>query len=282
MARGRGDFLLRHHNTIARILRLALCGMGLYSRGARNALALQVRRFSLYFPGLPHTLRGFRILHLSDLHIDGVPGLAEMLADRLSRLPVDVCVITGDYRFEVDGPYDHVYPHMRTIVRAVCSRHGIFGVLGNHDPADLALALEQLGVRMLINESMEITDGFWAIGVDDSHYYGCDDLSEPLKIVPSRTFKLLLAHSPELYADAAAADIDLYLCGHTHAGQICLPGQRALMLNAICPRLYTRGIWTHGKTQGFTTSGAGCSLLPVRFNCPPEIAVIELLPDPLS
>ena len=118
--------------------------------------------------------------------------------------------------------------------------------------------------------------GIWIIGVDDAHYYGCDDLSTPLAAVPESAFKLLLAHTPELYAEAAEAAIDLYLCGHTHAGQVRLPYWGPLMLNAACPRAYTQGRWRHGSTAGYTSAGVGCSLLPVRYNCPPEIAVIEL------
>jgi hypothetical protein len=165
---------------------------------------------------------------------------------------------------------------MRTILQAVRARHGVLAILGNHDEADIALGLAKMGVRMLINDAVETAGGFWIIGVDDAHYYGCDDLSSPLATVPEGAFKLLLAHTPELYAEAAEAGIDLYLCGHTHAGQVCLPGIGPLLLNAACPRAYTRGRWRHRNTEGYTSSGVGCSLLPVRYNCPPEITRIEL------
>jgi predicted MPP superfamily phosphohydrolase len=153
----------------------------------------------------------------------------------------------------------------------------VLGILGNHDEADIALGLAELGVRMLVNDAVEIAGGAWVIGVDDAHYYGCDDLSGPLAVIPPGAFRILLAHTPELYAEAGAAGIDLYLCGHTHAGQVCLPRIGPLLLNAVCPRPYTQGQWQHQGMKGYTSAGIGCSLLPMRFNCPPEIVVIEMV-----
>ena len=218
-------------------------------------------------------------MHLADPHIDGVDGLAEVVAERVTGLPVDLCVMTGDYRFAMEGPCDAVYPRMATILSGVRARHGVLAILGNHDESNTAVELEALGVRMLINEAVEIPSGgerLWMIGVDDPHHYGCDDLEGALMSVPPDAFKVVLAHSPEMINEAAAAEIHLYLCGHTHAGQICLPGIGALLMNADCPRAYTYGRWQHGGMLGYTSAGVGCSLLPVRYNCPPEIALIEL------
>ena len=117
----------------------------------------------------------------------------------------------------------------------------------------------------------------WIIGVDDPHHYGCDDLDGALEAVPANAFKVVLAHSPEMFDQAAAAGIHLYLCGHTHAGQIRLPWIGAPLLNADCPRAYAHGQWQHGAMLGYTSAGVGCSLLPVRYNCPPEIVLIELV-----
>jgi len=97
-----------------------------------------------------------------------------------------------------------------------------------------------------------------------------------LQGVPENAFKVALAHSPEMYEQAAAAGIHLYLCGHTHAGQIRLPWIGATLVNADCPRAFTHGAWQHGTMMGYTSAGVGCSLLPVRYNCPPEIALIEM------
>ena len=274
------DFALWKDRLMAGLLGTTLRITGLYERGLANALQPAVRHLRLEFAGLPPSLDGFRILHLTDPHIDGMDGLAEILAAQVAALPVDLCVLTSDYRFFGYGPCDEIYPRMRRLLDAIQARYGVIGILGNHDCADIALELESAGVRMLINEAVEVgrPDGrLWVAGVDDPHYCGCDDLPGALEDVPAGAFKLLLAHTPELFQQAADANIDLYLTGHTHAGQIRLPGIGPLVLHAACPRAYTHGTWQHGGMQGYTSAGAGCSLLPVRYGCPPEIAVIDLV-----
>jgi predicted MPP superfamily phosphohydrolase len=274
----RGVHLLRDH-IAASVLGTALQIMGLYDRGVRNALDPVIRHVLFEFEDLPESFHGFRILHLADLHVDGVDRLAEIVAERLGALPADLCVMTGDYRFTMEGPCEAVYSGMATILSRVRAHHGVLAILGNHDESEIAVELESLGVRMLINEAVEITrgdDSLWMIGVDDPHHYGCDDLPGALESVPPDAFKVVLAHSPEMFNEAAAAQISLYLCGHTHAGQICLPGVGAPLMNADCPRAYTHGHWRHGCMLGYTSAGVGCSLLPVRYNCPAEITLIEL------
>jgi uncharacterized protein len=273
------DALLLREQIAGPILRSALQIIGLYDRGIRNALDPVIRHLLFEFENLPESFHGFRILHLADPHVDGMDGLAEIVAERVAALSADLCVMTGDYRFKMEGPCDGVYSRMATILSGVRAHQGVLAILGNHDESNIAVELESLGVRMLINEAVEITrggDSLWMIGVDDPHHYGCDDLDRALESVPPDAFKVVLAHSPEMFAEAAAAEIHLYLCGHTHAGQICLPGIGAPLMNADCPRAYTHGRWQHGGMLGYTSAGVGCSLLPVRYNCPPEIALIEL------
>jgi len=153
------------------------------------------------------------------------------------------------------------------------------GILGNHDPSETAFALEEMGVRVLINDAAEIHRGSASIlfiGVDYPYDYKCDDLESALASVPADIFKILLAHAPDLYGQASAKGIQLYLCGHTHAGQVRLPWVGSVIRNSGCPRSYSRGYWKHKGMQGYTSAGVGRSMLPVRFNCPPEIVFIEL------
>ncbi|MBV9404508.1 MAG: metallophosphoesterase [Acidobacteriaceae bacterium] len=273
-------FLIQHEDVLIRpVLKAALKLAGLYSRGLRNALNPVIRKLTLHFDNLPPAFEGFKILHLSDLHIDGVDGLAQILACQLRGLRPDICVITGDYRFENEGVCDEVYPRMRTIISSICAKHGIFGILGNHDSAEIALGLEDMGVRMLINEAYAIEKSnstLWLAGVDDPFDYRCDDLPAALASIPLDAFKILLAHTPELYEDAARRGVDLYLCGHTHGGQFRLPLIGALRHNANCPKSYLSGQWRHAGMHGYTNAGAGCSLLPLRFNCPPELLLLTL------
>jgi predicted MPP superfamily phosphohydrolase len=264
---------------ILKTLNVVLRAAGLYSRGVHKALEPRLRPLRLEFESLPTSFDGFRILHLADLHIDGLPGLAEVVADVIADVAVDLCVMTGDYRFKAYGPCDGVYRGLRAILSAVRAQHGVFGILGNHDESEIAVELEKMGVRMLINESLAITrDGssLWMIGVDDPHCYGCDDLEGALEGVPEDGFKILLAHTPELYENASTRGIRLYVCGHTHAGQIRLPLIGEVFRNADCPRAYAQGEWQHRAMLGHTSAGVGCSVLPVRYNCAPEIPVIEL------
>ena len=251
----------------------------LYSRGVRNALRPIVRHVRMEFENLPPRFDGFRILHLADLHIDALDGLADVVADVVSSLDVDLCVMTGDYRFRTQGPCDGIYRRLRTILSSIRTEESVLGILGNHDESEIAIELENLGVRMLINDAAEITRGdesLYVIGVDDPHFYGCDDLEGALEGVPESGFKVLLAHTPEIFENAARSGIDLYLCGHTHAGQIRLPIIGEILQNAGCPRAYAHGEWQHDRMLGHTSAGVGCSVVPVRYNCPPEIPVIEL------
>jgi hypothetical protein len=191
-AHGRGDFFLVHDDVLRPILKWSLKAVGLYAAGLRAAQQPLVRSLCFEFDSLPSAFQGFRILHLSDFHIDGVDGLAERTAEIVSDLPVDICLMTGDCRFEVFGPCDRVYPRMRVILSAIRAKHGVFGILGNHDSAEIAIELARMGVHMLINDAAELRSGdavMWIAGVDDPHYYGCDDLTEAtsrIRITPSR------------------------------------------------------------------------------------------------
>jgi len=264
------------------LLRYGLKAIGLYERGARNAVTVSTTRLQLEFPELPAAFDGFRILHVSDFHIDGVDGLAEALERAISELQPepDLCVFTGDYRFEDLGDCQRVYPRMQTAVRGIRAPHGIYGILGNHDAAEIACRLEEFGVHMLVNEASRIERGnssVWLVGVDDRFEYQCDDLPAALAGISPEAFKILLSHSPELYNEAGAAGISLYLTGHTHAGQIRLPGIGAVKHNARCPRRMTFGAWQHQDMQGYTSAGVGCSSVPIRFGCPPELVLLELV-----
>jgi uncharacterized protein len=274
------SWLFRHEKVWIRpLLKTGLQLIGLYNRGKQNALRPVVRNLRLEYPNLPPAFDGYTLLHISDLHIDGIPLIADQIRRLVRPLSPDLCVVTGDYRFEDEGTCENVYPLMRTVASHLSAPDGVFGILGNHDVSEIAFELDQMGIRMLINQAAEIRRGnesIWLAGIDDPFDYQCDDLPGTFNPVPPDAFKILLAHTPELYEPASRLGVDLYLSGHTHAGQIRFPIVGSLRNNANCPKAYAYGHWRHGAMHGYTTAGIGCSALPIRYNCPPEVVMIEL------
>jgi hypothetical protein len=280
LTQGRGGFHFEHLEIFGKSIKAILHFFGFLKRGEQNVLDTVIKKMTFKFERLPAGFSGFTILHLSDIHADCLDGFAENICRKIQDIKADICVMTGDYRFEVYGPCHDVYFNMEKILSATNTRYGVVAVLGNHDFYEEALEFERMGVKMLINESHEIrhaNDSIWLVGLDDPHYYGCDDLEGALTDVPKDAFKILLVHTPEIIPEAANNNIDLYLCGHTHGGQICLPFSIPILVNANCPRKYTKGTWQYQDLQGYTSAGAGSSCVAVRFNCRPEIGLIELI-----
>jgi uncharacterized protein len=233
--------------------------------------------------GLPEAFQDFCILHLSDIHIDGMPDDGERLAHILTTLDYDLFVITGDFRFHTFGNYEPSLTGMKRLVTSIECPHGILGILGNHDFVEMVPELESCGIRMLLNETITIERGdavIHILGLDDAHFYGVDSLEKALRGICPDEVKLLLVHSPELIPEAARAGVDYYLCGHTHGGQICLPGNIPLLTNASCARKYIGGVWQYQNMAGYTSRGTGSSCLPVRLCCPPELVLHRLIRGP--
>lgn len=274
-----------HSRSRWRVLKslIAVFGMGLqvtglYHRGLRNALDIRLTRIELSFPALPRAFDGFRILHLTDLHVDALPATTDVACELLADLEADLCVLTGDFRFRVRGPHRQILPGMQKLLDALEVRHGVFGVLGNHDNAGMVADFEALGIKMLVNETDGIERGgetLHVTGTDDVHYYYTDAARQALAGAPDG-FKIALIHSAELADVAAEHGFALYLSGHTHGGQVCLPGGRPVLTHLSRHRRYARGLWRHGDLQGYTSTGVGVSALPVRFNNRGEVALITL------
>ncbi len=252
---------------------------GLQEKGLQHGLDVQVVGQTFCFPDLPQSFDGFRILLLTDLHLDGLPDLTEKLTGQIRDMEVDLCLFGGDIRMKTYGPMAPCLRQLRRLLPHVRSRHGIFGVLGNHDCIEMAVDMEETGLIMLINDSWEINsngESIWLVGVDDPHYYRVDDAERAFQDVPDHGFKIFLAHSPEAYKAAADFQSQLYLCGHTHGGQICLPGRGPIFTNSRAPRFTAMGRWQYEGMTGYTSRGAGASGVPLRFNCPGEISLITL------
>ncbi|AGA90057.1 putative phosphohydrolase [Thioflavicoccus mobilis 8321] len=275
--RGRNFFHIENWYSVHTLMRLTLRALWLYERGRRNATAIVLKNNEVRLSRLPRTFDGWRLLHLSDIHLDMDPAIFRALSERVAEAEYDLCVITGDFRARTYGEESRTLHAMAKLRERI--RTPIYAVLGNHDFIEMVPALESLDLRVLLNESVKIehgADALFLAGVDDPHYYRADNLEKAADGIPAEAPAILLSHSPEIYRHAAHAGFDLMLCGHTHGGQICLPGGLALTYNAKCPRALGRGAWRWGRMQGYTSRGAGSCVIPVRFNCPPEITIHQL------
>jgi len=270
-----GDFLRPEHLSFGgRVLHGLLTASGLRARGRRNALDIRVRHHEMVLPRLPLSFDGFRLLHLSDLHADAGIAWGEALVAVLRTVACDACVLTGDYRFDVKGSCAPTIAALERIVPAL--PQPAFAVLGNHDGFAIAEALEGLGVRMLMNERATLQRGDAALhiaGIDDAHYFRTHDIARAAAGLSPDDCAVLLSHTPEPYREAAAQGFALMLSGHTHGGQICLPGGIPVLTDARAPRRLARGAWREGAMQGYTSRGCGCSMIDARFFCLPEITL---------
>jgi uncharacterized protein len=236
---------------------------------------------------LPVEFQGFRIVQLSDVHHS--PFLDEERINEAVRmandLQPDLTVLTGDY---ISHSRDYIPGCARALGR-LRAAHGVFAVLGNHDHwTDGAMMRDELarqGIRVLCNESTRIEKDFSSIilaGVDDM-LVKRDDLRKALEETNWDEARILLSHNPAIIREAARAGVDLVLSGHTHGGQInwrLLTGRKdrktARWLRRPSRRL-TRGHAQLGSTQLYVNRGLGTVVVPLRYGCPPEITLLEIV-----
>jgi len=240
---------------------------------------LRITRLRLAVPNLPPAFEGYRLVHVADLHLGLLHNDTRLsqLVEVINAQQPDLITITGDF---FSGTTSDL---------AVCCRpltdlyapDGILGCLGNHDYtlglSRVCEAIEQASVRVLLNAHQVVRRDDQALvfaGVDDV-YYGRPDLSAALAGAPDAPV-ILLAHEPD-YARAVVANprVTLMLSGHTHAGQVRLPGYGALLLPTL-GHYYSGGMYQLGTLALYVTTGFGTGRIAVRFNCRPEIAVITL------
>lgn len=253
---------------------------GLYDQGKQNALDIILVSEEVSVPRLPDKFLDLNILYFSDLHLDGLEGLASRMIRILERLEADIFIFGGDLRMSTYGDYNTCLELFSTIMTNVTTKYGKFAVLGNHDCLEMIPAMEDMGIKVLLNDSHRIEkDGqeIYIVGVDDPHYYKCSDIQVALNGVPEKAFKIFLCHTPEMFKEAAANNMDLYLCGHTHAGQVQLPIIGPVFTHSRSPRSMAQGFWKAGSMQGYTSSGVGVSGVPVRFLTRGEVVALTLV-----
>jgi len=254
-----------------------------------RALAHDIRLIDLEIvrPDLPAGLDGYRILHITDPHFDDAHGLARHIVDLVMGAPddrsLDLCVITGDLRVRSRGPFIEtgILRDLEILLKGLACRDGFLLTLGNHDTHEMVAPVEAMGLRVLTNECAVVRrDGavLFIVGLDDVHRHYTDEAKAVLsrfKAAEDR-FGLALVHSPEFAGEAAQAGIGLYLCGHTHGGQIRPFSDRPLVRHLRRHHDLVQGAWRISDMDGYTSPGAGTSGLPLRVRCPGEVTMITL------
>jgi predicted MPP superfamily phosphohydrolase len=254
---------------------------GNWSRVARTAMdeanSLSLERVEIRLRRLAKQLDGFRIVHLSDTHHSPFTSITHIkrAIKIANRLKPDLVLLTGDYvshESEYIGPVAAELGELR-------SRFGTYACLGNHDhwtDADLVThLLRGEGINVLINEGFRFEaegSSFWLAGVDD-HMVGKTDVAAALHGSYPDEMKLLLAHNPIIFREAARYGVDLTLSGHTHGGQVKLRDEEKRI---IPRRKLSSGLHKRRNSQIYITRGIGTVVLPVRYQCPPEISLLEL------
>lgn len=242
---------------------------------------LSVEQVEIPLKKLKPALEGFKIVHMSDIHLHPYTQLefVQKAVAKANTLQPDLVVLTGDYVLESADSIFELAPALA----GLNPKYGIFTSLGNHDlwtNADVVLAgLRQAGLPVLVNDGVALgvgSDLLYLAGLDDG-WSGQLDLTAALAKLPQDAPVILLAHEPDL-ADNFALDgrISLQLSGHSHGGQVRLPGIGAPILPYL-GRKYDQGLYRVREMWVYTTRGIGLGPVPTRFNCPPEITEITLV-----
>jgi predicted MPP superfamily phosphohydrolase len=241
----------------------------------------KVYRIGIELARLPRPFEGFRIVQITDLHLGPMLGVkyTRNVARIANTLDADLVALTGDF---VDGARSTLAPAVDPI-GGIRSRHGMFFVPGNHEyywGAESWIAhMRRLGARVLLNEHVAIDREGSALvvaGVTDytAGHMLPDHASDPERSIrgaPADAVKVLLAHHPQSFRQAAAAGFDLQLSGHTHGGQFF-----PFSLLVRMTHRYYKGLYRHGALAIYVSRGTGYWGPPLRFGVPAEITLITL------
>jgi uncharacterized protein len=236
---------------------------------------IEITDETLEVAGWPSNLAGLRIGFLTDLHRSATVS-HEMIAravDLLLARQPDLVIIGGDYVTNHDRRY--VQPAADALAR-LTAPHGVFAVLGNHDDErDVPAALQTAGFTVLRDARTQITIRGEPVDIAGLRYwtYRMPDITRVVR--GASPTLLLVAHTPKRLAQAVALSVPLLLCGHTHGGQIVLPG-----IGAVAAREFPiiAGADRRENTTVFVSRGVGTVYVPVRVNCPPEVAILRIHP----
>lgn len=268
------------HPLLLRSLRALRLVPVLTDRARDEAASLKIARCSVELRNLPKTFDGMTIAFLSDFHCGDLtpPAFLEKAVSVTNQLKPDLILLGGDY-----------ISHHTTFIRAIgrilgrlTCRFGVYAVLGNHD-----YWVDEKAIRSMLRDSraMDLTnDGVWlTIGMSRIRIAGVGDLWEDkqdlaaaLADAGESDVAILLSHNPDYAPQISDKRVKLVLSGHTHGGQICLPGLGPLITNSKYGNRLASGLIPFGSFQLYVSRGLGTVVVPLRYNCPPEITLLTL------
>jgi uncharacterized protein len=245
------------------------------------------KHVDVYLRRLPSEFYGFRIAQISDIHFGpfmGESGVERALAVAQPFRP-DLIVLTGDFVSHPwgrsNGPAGARNAEPCADALAKWKESPLLAILGNHDHWNgaeiVAAALQDRAIHLLRNSTLPFERGgqrIWLAGIDDALIHAAD-LAATMNRIPSTETTILLSHEPDFADYAARFPIDLQLSGHSHGGQVRVPGIGALILPEMATK-YPSGLYQVGELQLYTNCGLGVVAPPVRFNCPPEVSLLTL------
>lgn len=247
-------------------------------RATREPNQLSHSFLNVGLPGLPSSMEGIRIAFLTDLHYgpDTPSSTIENAISYVQSQAPDLILLGGDY---VQWSLEHLSGVIPILAR-LSAPLGVYGVLGNHDyyrPDVLAQRIQvESGVRILRNEGVDVNAGLFLCGIEDT-WRGRFDSEKAMANRHRDSGMIALTHNPvgiNLFRNAGA----FVLSGHTHGGQVLFPGLPPHRAPGLGDFPILQGWYGINNTAGYISRGIGQTMLPVRFNCPPEIVIATLHP----
>jgi predicted MPP superfamily phosphohydrolase len=262
--------------------------LALYRGAILEPGRLGLTRITIPTDRLPAGGPDIRLLHVSDLHIERLGAREERLLELAAEAAPDLILITGDYANTSFNTDPETHRQIQTYLGKLCAPYGVFAVTGS-PPVDLAPFIPPLfadaPARLVVDEALCVAgpggQPRTLAGVACHHDIPRDaaSLDRVLAGAPGDGPRILLYHSPELMPQTVERGIDLYLCGHTHGGQVRLPFIGAIITISKLGRRYVMGHYHEGRTHLYISRGVGFEGLGaprVRLFCPPEITLITL------
>lgn len=245
------------------------------------ARKFDIKTIEIKIKNLPSELKGFKILHLTDIHAGDYirKNYIERVVKLSNQQAPDITVITGDF---TETDYKDIY-WSAPILAKLKAKYGVYGVSGNHDIWNgyekIMNELEKNNIEIIDNKGVRIKQNgasLFLAGISD-HKIGNSDIRQALENQQENEPTVLLSHNPDAVEILDNNKVDIMLAGHIHGGQWCFPLIGPLMVPSKYGRKHAWGLTKYNNTYVYTSKGIGTTTIPLRINCPPEIVTIKLI-----